>query len=126
MDIVNLLIAVMEKRLGISLADCDVYVNVAGGMKLNEPGLDLAIIMAILSSYRNKPVGDLTIAFGEIGLTGEIRSVSMLPQRVKEAAKLGYTKCILPGNTKRLTKDLQLPDTIELVEVKNLRDLGGR
>lgn len=123
---VNLLIAVMEKRLGISLADCDVYVNVAGGMKLNEPGLDLAIIMAILSSYRNKPVGDLTIAFGEIGLTGEIRSVSMLPQRVKEAAKLGYTKCILPGNTKRLTKDLQLPDTIELVEVKNLRDLGGR
>lgn len=120
---VNLLIAVMEKRLGISFAECDAYVNVIGGMKLNEPGLDLAIVMALLSSYKNKPVGDLTIAFGEIGLTGEIRSVSMLPQRVKEAAKLGYKKCIIPYGATRFTKDIALPDTMEIIEVRNLRDI---
>ncbi len=121
---VNLLIAVMEKRLGVSFAECDAYVNVVGGMKVTEPGLDLAIVMALMSSYSNKPAGDLTIAFGEIGLTGEIRSVSMLSQRVKEAAKLGYRKCILPAGAKKHIEELKLPDGMEIIEVRNLRDLS--
>ena len=121
---VNLLMAVMEKRLGISLADCDAYVNVAGGMKINEPGLDLAIVMALLSSYRNKPVGDSTIAFGEIGLTGEVRSVSMLTQRIKEAAKLGYEKCIVPaGVGEHIKNDPTFPKNIKVVEIKNIKEL---
>ena len=121
---VNLLMAVMEKRLGISLADCDAYVNVAGGMKISEPGLDLAIVLALLSSYKNKPVGDNTIAFGEIGLTGEVRSVSMLTQRIKEAAKLGYEKCIVPaGVGEHIKNDPTFPKNIKVVEIKNIKEL---
>ncbi len=123
---VNLLMAVMEKRLGLSLAECDAYVNVAGGMKINEPGLDLAIVLALLSSYKNRPVGDHTIAFGEIGLTGEVRSVSMLPQRIREAAKLGYDTCIVPyGALKHMKNEPSLPKDIEIKEIKNIRDLPG-
>ena len=111
-------------QLGISLADCDAYVNVAGGMKINEPGLDLAIVMALLSSYRNKPVGDSTIALGEIGLTGEVRSVSMLTQRIKEAAKLGYEKCIVPaGVGEHIKNDPTFPKNIKVVEIKNIKEL---
>ncbi|MBO7335395.1 MAG: DNA repair protein RadA, partial [Lachnospiraceae bacterium] len=121
---VNLLMAVMEKRLGISLAECDAYVNVAGGMKVSEPGLDLAIVLALLSSYKNKPVGDNTIAFGEIGLTGEVRSVSMLTQRIKEAAKLGYEKCIVPaGVGEHIKNDPTFPKNIKVVEIKNIKEL---
>jgi DNA repair protein RadA/Sms len=124
---VSLLMAVMEKRLGISLVGCDAYVNVAGGMKINEPGLDLAIIMALLSSYKNKPVGDSTIVFGEVGLTGEVRSVSMIQQRLKEAVKMGYKTCIIPkGTSKRMKDELALPPDVKLMEIGNIRELTAR
>ena len=83
---VNLLMAVLEKRAGIMLAGCDAYINVAGGMRVNEPALDLGIVLAILSSYRNRPVDSGTIVFGEVGLTGEVRAVNMAESRVAEAA----------------------------------------
>ncbi len=122
---VNLLMAVTEKRLGISLAGCDAYVNVVGGMKINEPGMDLPIILALLSSYRNKPVGDKTIAFGEVGLTGEVRSVSMIPQRIFEAVKMGYDTFIVPkGAMARMKIDKKLPENVKLIEVSNIRELG--
>ena len=93
---VNLLMAVLEKRMGLKLSFCDAYVNVAGGMKVNEPALDLAIVVALLSSYTNKALPDKTFCFGEVGLTGEIRGVSQAEQRVSEAEQLGYETCILP------------------------------
>lgn len=93
---VNLLMAVLEKRAGMMLAGNDAYVNLAGGMKLNEPAIDLGIIAALVSSFKNVPVDSHTIIFGEVGLAGEVRGVSMASQRVKEAAKLGFTTCIMP------------------------------
>lgn len=121
---VNLLMAVMEKRLGVSLAGCDAYVNVAGGMKISEPGIDLAIVLALLSSYKNKAVDNKTIAFGEIGLTGEVRNVSMLMQRVREAEKLGYETCIVPKLHSARKMD-EKPLKIKLVEVGNIRELAS-
>ncbi len=93
---VNLLMAVLEKRVGLELSSYDAYINLAGGMKLIEPALDLSMCMAIVSSFRNKPVPDDIIAFGEVGLSGEVRSVNMPDIRVSEAARLGYTTCIVP------------------------------
>lgn len=92
----NLLMAVLEKRLGISMAFCDAYLNVAGGIRVGEPALDLAIVAALLSSYKNHALKDKTLVFGEVGLTGEVRGVSQAQQRVAEAEKLGYELCILP------------------------------
>lgn len=93
---VNLLMAVLEKRLNLHIGDCDAYVNVAGGMKLSEPAVDLGIVLAIVSSFRNREVSGDTVAFGEIGLSGEVRSVSAPEQRVSEAEKLGFKRVILP------------------------------
>ena len=93
---VNLLMAVLEKRLGLKLADCDAYVNIAGGIKMNEPAMDLGIVLALISSYKDKPVDEKTICFGEVGLSGEVRAVNMAEQRVLEAKKLGFEVCILP------------------------------
>ncbi|MFW5632400.1 MAG: DNA repair protein RadA [Acetivibrio ethanolgignens] len=119
---VNLLMAVVEKRLGISMGDCDAYINVAGGMRINEPALDLALIAAIISSYRNQPLGNHVIAFGEVGLTGEVRAVSQAEQRVAEAAKLGYETCILPAvNAASLEKDWH--GKIQLAGIRNIREL---
>ncbi len=120
---VSLLMAVMEKRLGIQLAFCDAYVNVAGGMKISEPALDLAIVLAILSSYKNLPLKEKTIAFGEVGLIGEIRAVNMIEQRVAEAQKMGYKRCILPAvNKEYITKNIKL-DNIKLIGVSNVKEL---
>ena len=94
---VNLLMAVLEKRVGMSLANCDAYVNLAGGIKVSEPAIDLGIVMAIASSFKNRAVPDGMLAFGELGLSGEVRSVSMAQTRVKEAAKLGFHTCIVPA-----------------------------
>lgn len=116
---VNLLMAVMEKRLGISFAECDAYVNVAGGMKVTEPALDLAIIVAIISSYRNLVIDDKTIIFGEVGLTGEVRAVNMAEQRVIEAEKMGYETCIMPAvNCKNITAK-----KIQLIGIQNIREI---
>lgn len=93
---VNLLMAVLEKRLGLPLSNYDAYVNIAGGIRLSEPAADLGIVMAIASSYKNKPVSEDTIVFGEVGLSGEIRAVTMPEQRVAEAKKLGFQTCIMP------------------------------
>lgn len=93
---INLLMAVLEKRLGLPLSNYDAYVNIAGGIRLNEPAADLGIVMAIASSYKNKPVSEDTIVFGEVGLSGEIRAVTMPEQRVAEAKKLGFMTCIIP------------------------------
>ena len=93
---VNLLMAVLEKRLGLQIGDCDAYVNIAGGMKINEPAIDLGIIMAIVSSFRNRAIDEKTLVFGEVGLSGEVRAVTMAQQRVQEAKKLGYDTVIMP------------------------------
>ena len=93
---VNLLMAVLEKRAGMQIGDCDAYVNIAGGMKINEPALDLGIILAIVSSFKNRPIDEKTICFGEVGLSGEVRAVSQAEQRVLEAKKLGYETVVLP------------------------------
>ncbi|MDE6938507.1 MAG: DNA repair protein RadA [Lachnospiraceae bacterium] len=93
---VNLLMAVLEKRLGLPLSNYDAYVNIAGGIRLSEPAADLGIVMAIASSYKNKPVSEDTIVFGEVGLSGEIRAVTLPEQRVAEAKKLGFKSCIIP------------------------------
>ena len=94
---VNLLMAVLEKRVGLQMSDCDAYVNLAGGMRISEPAIDLGIAMAIASSFKNRPIDDKVAAFGEVGLSGEVRGISMIEQRIQEAAKMGFTTCIIPG-----------------------------
>lgn len=93
---VNLLMAVLEKRSGIQLASCDAYVNITGGLKIQEPAVDLGVVIAVLSSFRNAVLSPKLIAFGEVGLSGEVRAVSMAKQRVAEAERLGFETCILP------------------------------
>ncbi|MDO4965752.1 MAG: DNA repair protein RadA [Lachnospiraceae bacterium] len=97
---VNLLMAVLEKRVGLHISDCDAYVNVAGGMKLTEPAIDLGIVLAIVSSFKNVEISPDTVVFGEVGLSGEVRNVSAIDQRISEAEKLGFKKCILPKSAK--------------------------
>ena len=93
---INLLLAVLEKRLNMPLSSCDAYINIAGGIRMNEPAIDLALVLAVISSYQDKPIDEKTIVFGEVGLSGEVRAVSMARQRVMEAKKLGFKKVILP------------------------------
>lgn len=119
---VNLLMAVIEKRLGISMSDCDAYINVAGGIRINEPALDLALVAAIISSYRNQPFDSSVILFGEVGLTGEVRAVSMIEQRVAEAVKMGYETCILP-QVNISSIDKKLTNKIKLIGVSNIRGI---
>jgi len=118
---VNLLMAVLEKRLGIQLSDCDAYINVAGGMKITEPALDLAVVTAILSSYKNIALNNKTILFGEVGLTGEIRAVNMAEQRVAEASKMGFEICILP----QANKEHCNVTGIKLIGVKSIQEVMG-
>lgn len=114
---VNLLMAVIEKRLGVRMSDMDAYINVAGGMRIHEPALDLGIVTALLSSYRNQALDSRTICFGEVGLVGEVRAVNMAEQRVLEAAKLGFERCILPEVNRRQLE-------IEPAELKQLKLVG--
>lgn len=114
----NLLMAVLEKRIGIQLSSCDAYINVAGGMKISEPALDLAIVLAIISSYKNKVIDHKTIVFGEVGLTGEVRAVSGAEQRVLEATKMGFEVCILPQANKEAINQSK----IKLIGIKNIRE----
>ena len=113
----SLLLAVLEKRAGLNLLGEDVFVNVAGGMTVDEPAADLAIIAAVASSVRNRPVKQGTAVFGEVGLAGEIRGATQAPLRVREAAQMGFARCILPpGNC----PSTDVPPGIELVEVKTV------
>ena len=116
---VNLLMAVIEKRLGIQLASCDAYINVAGGIRISEPAIDLSIIMAIISSYKNKPLDSNTIVFGEVGLTGEVRAVNMAEQRVMEASKMGFSVCFLP----QVNKETIHNSHIKLIGIRNIREI---
>ncbi|MCI7105139.1 MAG: DNA repair protein RadA [Lachnobacterium sp.] len=116
---VNLLLAVLEKRLGMQLSDCDAYVNIAGGIRMNEPAIDLGIVLAIISSKLDLTIDEKTICFGEVGLSGEVRGVTMAEQRVAEAAKLGFRRCILPSVCMDAAKGIK---GIELVGVSNVRE----
>jgi DNA repair protein RadA/Sms len=114
----SLLLAVLEKRAGLNLAGEDVFVNVAGGLSVDEPAVDLGLIAAVGSSARNRPVMAHTAVFGEVGLAGEVRGITQAARRVREAVQMGFSRCILPrGN-------LDAPDTgadgCELVGVSNL------
>ena len=114
---VNLLMAVLEKRLGLPLSNYDAYVNIAGGIRMNEPATDLGIVMSIVSSYKNKPVSGNTIVFGEVGLSGEVRAVTMPEQRVAEAKKLGFQTCIIPEVS---MKTVGKPEGIEVIGVNTV------
>lgn len=116
---VNLLMAVLEKRLGLQIGGCDAYVNIAGGIKITEPAIDLGIVMAIISSFKNRPVPDSVLAFGEVGLSGEVRAVSMAEARVNEAKKLGFSTCILP---KVCLDHMNRVEGIRLVGVSSVAD----
>ena len=117
---VNLLIAVLEKRAGMQMGNCDAYVNLTGGMRLTEPAIDLAIVAALLSSFRNSVIANDTVIFGEVGLAGEVRGVSMAEQRAREAAKLGFQYCIMPKINADKMK--QIPD-ITLIGVSNIEEM---
>ncbi|HBZ02705.1 MAG TPA: DNA repair protein RadA [Lachnospiraceae bacterium] len=116
---VNMLIAVLEKRGGISLSGCDCYVNIAGGMRLNDPSADLGVLMAIASSFRDRPVDEHTVIIGEIGLAGEIRGVRNITQRIKEATKLGYKRLIIPYSNR--SKELDKIDA-DIHYVSNIKE----
>lgn len=121
---VNLLLAVMEKRIGLHLGDCDAYINVAGGMRINEPALDMGIVLAVLSSYKNIAIDSKTICFGEVGLVGEVRAVNQAEQRVLEAAKLGFDRCIMPKvNCESLSIDSSQLKGMKFVGVKSIYEL---
>ena len=114
---VNLLMAVLEKRVGLPLSGYDAYVNIAGGIRMNEPAVDLGIIMAVASSYKNRPVSEDTIVFGEVGLSGEVRAVTMPEQRVAEAKKLGFKVCVVPEVS---LKSIGKVEGIEVIGVKSV------
>ena len=116
---VNLLMAVLEKRIGYRLSNYDAYVNIAGGIKINEPAVDLGIVMAIVSSYKNRPLDESMIVFGEVGLSGEVRAVNMPEQRVAEAKKLGFKTCIIPEVSLESVKNIE---GIKIIGVKNIND----
>ena len=115
----TLLIAVLEKRTGLPLGNQDVYLNIVGGIKITEPALDLGIILAVSSSFKNIPIPNDVIAIGEVGLTGEVRSVNQMEKRIKEAEKLGFKKCIIPESNKKLLKDTY---KLDIIGVQNISE----
>lgn len=120
---VNLLMAVLEKRMGLQMGDCDAYVNITGGIKIAEPAIDLGILMAVVSSFKNRALDQGMIAFGEVGLTGEVRAVSQAAQRVAEAQKLGFTTCILPKVSADSLKGIKGIKIIGVTSVQDAVDL---
>ena len=116
---VNLLMAVLEKRAGMRMSSSDAYLNVAGGIKVSEPALDLGIVIALVSSFKNKEVDSRTVIFGEVGLSGEVRAVTQAQQRVNEAVKLGFTTCILPYVC---LKNIKNNDKINLIGIHNVNE----
>ncbi len=116
---VNLLMAVLEKRCGIQLAGCDAYLNLTGGMKIAEPAIDLGIVLAIVSSFKNIALSPKLMAFGEVGLSGEVRSVNMAAQRVAEAEKLGFEICVVP---KVCMKNIKTGGNMKVIGVSNIQE----
>ncbi|MGL5329608.1 MAG: DNA repair protein RadA [Peptostreptococcaceae bacterium] len=124
---VALLLAVLEKRVGLQIQNQDVYINVVGGIKINEPSIDMGLIIAVASSFRNLPVSEDIVVTGEVGLTGEVRAVSFIEKRIAECKKLGFKKMVIPKNNYDAVKDVK---GIEIIPVDNLRHainivLGG-
>ena len=114
-----LLLAVLEKRGGLPVSGCDVYINVVGGLQLDEPAADLATLLAVASSYRDAPISSDLAAIGEVGLSGEVRSVTQLNHRLSETARLGFRRCIIPSHVRG---DVQRPEGLELISVRNVRE----
>lgn len=119
MNRLNLLMAVLEKRNGMPMGNCDAYVNIAGGIRMTEPALDLGIVLALVSSFKDVSISEKTICFGEVGLSGEVRAVNMAQQRVQEAKKLGFETCILP---KVCLKNMGKTEGIQLIGVSDVRE----
>lgn len=119
MNRLNLLMAVLEKRNGMPMGNCDAYVNIAGGIHMTEPALDLGIVLALVSSFKDISISEKTICFGEVGLSGEVRAVNMAQQRVQEAKKLGFETCILP---KVCLKNMGKTEGIQLIGVSDVRE----
>ena len=120
---VNLLMAVLEKRLGLQMGNCDAYVNIAGGIKIQEPAIDLGIAMAIVSSFKNRAVSSDMIVMGEVGLSGEVRAVSMIPVRVQEKKKLGFATCVIPSVCMDSVKEISGIKIIGVSHVGEAMDL---
>ena len=114
-----LLLAVLDKRGGMSVAGCDAYINVIGGLYLGEPASDLATVLAIASSVRDRAISYNTAAIGEVGLTGEVRSVNAINQRLAEVARLGFKYCVIPSH---IRGEVKKPANLELIPVKNIRE----
>ena len=116
---ISLLVAVLEKKAGLNFLNQDIFVNVVGGIRIEEPAVGLGVVMALASSYRNRPLDPETIVFGEVGLAGEVRAISQAEKRLNEAVKMGFRRCVMPqNNVKRLSTDLG----IELVGVESVED----
>ena len=111
------LIAVIEKRAGLPIGGQDVYLNIAGGMKLNEPAVDLGIIVTVASAYKNIPIPKDTVVMGEVGLTGEVRRINLIEKRLKEVEKLGFKRCIIPENSK---KSINNEFKLDIIGVNNI------
>lgn len=115
----TVLMAVLEKRANLNLGLQDVYLNVVSGIKISEPAIDLGIILAVASSFKNISIPKDLVAIGEVGLTGEVRAVNMIEKRLKEAEKLGFKKCIIPENNKKLLKDNY---KLDIIGVRNVEE----
>lgn len=123
----TLLIAVLEKKSGLMLSNQDIYLNVVGGLKVNEPAVDLGIVLSAASSFKNIPIAKDVVAIGEVGLTGEVRSVNLIEKRLKEAEKLGFKTCIIPESNKKVLKDTYKLDIIGVDSINSaLKVVFGR
>ena len=119
----TLLMAVLEKKVGFMLGNQDVYLNVVGGIRVNEPALDLGIVLAVASAFKNLPISKEVVAIGEVGLTGEVRRVNLIEKRIKEAEKLGFKTCIIPENNRKLLKDHY---KLDIIGVKHIGEAMKR
>jgi DNA repair protein RadA/Sms len=122
---VSLLLAVLEKRVGMQLMGMDVFVNIVGGLKIDEPAVDLGIIAAVASSFRERPIAAQTVVMGEVGLAGEVRAISQAEARIKDAAKLGFKRCVLPAlNVEKMDKASK--SKMELLGVRSVDEAMER
>lgn len=115
----TVLMAVLEKRANMHLGSQDVYLNVVSGIRIAEPAIDLGVILAVASSFKNISIPRDLVVIGEVGLTGEVRAVNMIEKRLKEAEKLGFRKCIIPENNKKLLKDHY---KLDIIGVRNIEE----
>lgn len=118
---ITLLMAVLEKRVGMQLSNFDAYVNVVGGLKLDEPACDLGVVLAIASSFRNASIHPETVLIGEVGLTGEVRAVGQIDKRIMEAMRIGFTTCVIPAGNLKMVKQMKGLEKIKIKAVENVQ-----